>query len=55
MSKMHLFHRPGTAYIYLNYGIHWILNLAALPEGTRQRNSHPGRERVPTALASKSG
>ena len=34
MSNMHLFHRPGTAYIYLNYGIHWMLNLAALPEGT---------------------
>jgi DNA-3-methyladenine glycosylase len=34
MSNMNLFHRPGTAYIYLNYGIHWMLNLAALPEGT---------------------
>ena len=34
MRNMNLFHRPGTAYIYLNYGIHWMLNLAALPEGT---------------------
>ncbi len=24
-------HPPGTAYVYLNYGVHWLLNFLALP------------------------
>jgi len=33
MKNIALFAEPGTAYIYLNYGIHWMLNVAALKEG----------------------
>lgn len=28
-----LFGPPGHAYLYLNYGIHWLLNISARPEG----------------------
>ncbi len=53
MSNMHLFHRPVTAYIYLNYGIHWMLIRAAKPVAGFPEGIHPseiltpGRERVP--------
>jgi DNA-3-methyladenine glycosylase len=28
-----MFSRPGRAYVYLSYGVHWLLNVSALPEG----------------------
>ncbi len=33
MKNMAMFARPGTAYIYFTYGNHWMLNVAAHPEG----------------------
>ena len=31
-----LYRAPGTIYIYLCYGVHWLLNLVTGPEGTPQ-------------------
>ena len=31
-----LYHRAGTIYVYLCYGIHWMLNLVTGPEGDPQ-------------------
>ena len=28
-----LYHGPGTLYVYLCYGIHWLINIAAAEEG----------------------
>jgi len=28
-----LYGRPGTAYIHMNYGIHWLMNVVTGPEG----------------------
>lgn len=28
-----LFDRPGTSYVYISYGLHWMLNVVCEPEG----------------------
>lgn len=33
MKNMALYGEPGTAYIYLNYGCHWMLNVVGDPVG----------------------
>lgn len=33
MKNMALFGPPGHAYIYFNYGVHWMLNVSAHAEG----------------------
>lgn len=33
MRNMSLFGPPGHAYVYLSYGVHWMLNVTALDEG----------------------
>jgi len=33
MKNMVMFGEPGFAYIYFNYGVHWMLNITAHPEG----------------------
>ena len=33
MRNMVLFGPPGLAYVYLNYGMHWMLNISAHPDG----------------------
>lgn len=33
MKNMALFAAPGLAYVYFNYGVHWMLNVVAHEEG----------------------
>lgn len=33
MKNMLLFGEPGLAYVYFNYGVHWMLNITALEPG----------------------
>ena len=55
---MHLFHRPGTAYIYVNYGIHWMLVRAAkpvagFPEGIPRAKFSPRARTCPHRIGVK--